>query len=247
MKRIRFNHAVIVILIVLSAVFFILQLMLFHNLEESGFLFFQDMMFLPLHILLVTFLLDRVLSARQKRQRLEQVNIVISAFFSETGSDTLRTLNSVIANIDDVKKIIGMKPSWDDKTFAHAACAIKACSVQAQINTQTIDGLKNTLPSKDEIVKMFANSNLLEHDSFTDMLWALYHLIDELSNRTEIQSLPDTDIDHIKGDIVRAYSLLAYEWVYYMKHLKSRYPYLWSLAIRKNPFSEAESVIVQPS
>jgi len=205
------------------------------------------MMFLPLHILLVTFLLDRVLSARQKRQRLEQVNIVISAFFSETGSDTLRTLNSVIANIDDVKELIGMKPSWDDKAFAHAARAIKACSVQADINTQTIDNLKNTLPSKDEIVKMFANPNLLEHDSFTDMLWALYHLIDELSNRTEIQSLPDTDIDHIKGDIVRVYSLLAYEWVYYMKHLKSRYPYLWSLAIRKNPFIESESVIVQPS
>ncbi len=53
MKRIRINYAIILLLIVLSAVFFILQLVLFHNVEESGFLFFQDMMLPPLHILLV--------------------------------------------------------------------------------------------------------------------------------------------------------------------------------------------------
>lgn len=94
---------------------------------------------------------------------------------------------------------------------------------------------------------MFANPNLLEHDTFTDMLWALYHLVDEISNRQDIQALPKTDIDHLKGDIVRIYNLLAYEWVIYMKHLKSRYPYLWSLAIRKNPFSDHASIIIQES
>lgn len=247
MKRIRINHAIILLLIVLSAVFFILQLVLFHNVEESGFLFFQDMMFLPLHILLVTFLLDRVLSTRKKRERLEQINIVISSFFSETGSDALKMLNSVIADLEQIKKLVDMKPSWNDKEFDNAALAAKSCPVHVSINTQKLDSLKSSLPSKEEIVKMFANPNLLEHDTFTDMLWALYHLVDELSNRQDIQALPKTDIDHLKGDIVRIYNLLTYEWVFYMKHLKSRYPYLWSLALRKNPFSEHASVIIQES
>lgn len=247
MKRIRFNHAVIIILISLSAVFFILQQILFHDVEESGFLFFQDMMFLPLHILLVTFLLDRILSAREKRERLEHVNIIIGAFFSETGSDTLRTLNTVIADLEHMKELVDMNPSWNDKAFDNAALAVKNCSVHTDIDAQTLNSFKNALPAKENIVSMFANPNLLEHDTFTDMLWALYHLIDELSNRQDTQTLPQTDIDHLSGDIIRAYNLLAYEWVIYMKHLKSRYPYLWSLAIRKNPFSAHTSVIIQSS
>lgn len=247
MKRIRFIHVIILFLIVLSAVFFILQLVLFHNVEESGFLFFQDMMFLPLHILLVTFLLDRVLSTREKRERLEQVNIVISAFFSETGADALRTLNTVIIELDKVRELVSMKPTWNDKEFDTVALAMKSFPVHANIDTQKLNSLKSSLPSKEEIVKMFANPNLLEHDTFTDMLWALYHLVDEISNRQDIQALPKTDIDHLKGDIVRIYNLLAYEWVIYMKHLKSRYPYLWSLAIRKNPFSDHASIIIQES
>ena len=49
---------------------------------------------------------------------------------------------------------------------------------------------------------------------------------------------------HLKGDIRRAHSSLIVEWVRYMKHLKNRYPYLFSLAVRTNPFdSEASAVI----
>ncbi len=244
MKRIRFDHAVIIILILLSAVFFLLQQLLFHNTEESEFLIFQDLIFLPLEVVILTFFLDRILKARERKERLEQINIVISAFFSETGSGALRSLNAVITDIDTVKALVDMKPSWTDKSFNSAASAVKGCPVHAALDALAVQALKNALPAKQDIVSMFANPNLLEHDTFTDMLWALYHLVDELSSRTDVPTLPKSDIEHLKGDISRAYSLLGYEWVMYMKHLKARYPYLWSLAIRKNPFSEQTSVVV---
>lgn len=76
------------------------------------------------------------------------------------------------------------------------------------------------------------------------MLWALYHLIDELENRPDPLALPETDIKHLSGDITRVYGLLVYEWIFYIKHLKDKYPYLWSLAIRKNPFAQ-NSIIVK--
>lgn len=247
MKRIRFDHAVIVLLVLLSTAFFILQQLFFHNIEESGFLFFQDMMFLPLHVVLITFFLDRILRSREKRERLEQVNIVISAFFSEIGSDALKSLNAVITDIEAVKALVDMKPSWVDKTFVSAAAAVKSFHVHAALDAQSMIVLKAAMPAKEDIVKMFANPNLLEHDTFTDMLWALYHLVDELSSRGNTQTLPQSDFEHLKGDICRAYNLLGFEWVIYMKHLKARYPYLWSLAIRKNPFSEQTNVIVQSS
>jgi hypothetical protein len=83
---------------------------------------------------------------------------------------------------------------------------------------------------------LLENPNLLEHESFTELLWAVFHLTEELAFREDVKQLVDTDYDHISGDIKRAYVLLISEWLTYMKHLKNDYPYLFSLSIRTNPF-----------
>jgi len=38
---------------------------------------------------------------------------------------------------------------------------------------------------------------------------------------------------------------LMLEWITYMEYLKIHYPYLFSLAMRKNPFDESASVVVK--
>jgi hypothetical protein len=48
------------------------------------------------------------------------------------------------------------------------------------------------------------------------------------------------DIDGFR----RVYSQLIPEWMKYMEYLKVHYPYLFSLALRKNPFDPAASVVV---
>jgi len=83
------------------------------------------------------------------------------------------------------------------------------------------------------------NPILLEHGSFTNLLWAVFHLADELALRQNVMELSKPDHEHINGDARRAYLLLLKEWVHYMKHLKANYPYLYSLAIRTNPFDTA--------
>lgn len=237
MKRIKYQHAVIIVLVALSAVFFVLQQVLFHDIHESGFLFFQDMIFLPLHIVLVTFILERVLNAREKRERLEQVGILISAFFTETGTSVLETLKDCMDGPDPAK--VDMNAHWTDKMFDAAASDARNSAYHAHPTAEAVARLKALLPQKKAgILAMFANPNLLEHDTFTDMLWALYHLIDELESRTDVGALPDSDITHLGGDMARAWGLLLGEWIGYMKHLKNRYPYLWSLAVRKNPFTQ---------
>jgi len=52
-------------------------------------------------------------------------------------------------------------------------------------------------------------------------------------------------IHHILGDIKRAYCLLVREWLAHMEHLKNDYPYLFSLAVRMNPFDPNASPQVQ--
>ena len=85
---------------------------------------------------------------------------------------------------------------------------------------------------------------MLEHDTFTDLLWAVTHLTEELACRENCGDLPETDLQHLTGDMKRAYILLVHEWLDYMQHLKQNYPYLFSLAVRMNPFDPAASPIV---
>lgn len=56
--------------------------------------------------------------------------------------------------------------------------------------------------------------------------------------------MPSNDLQHLAGDIKRAYIRLAGEWLDYMKYLKDNYPYLFSLAMRMNPFDQNASPIV---
>jgi len=43
----------------------------------------------------------------------------------------------------------------------------------------------------------------------------------------------------------RVYSQLARQWLGYMEHLKGSYPYLYSLALRTNPFNRIASPVVR--
>ena len=95
------------------------------------------------------------------------------------------------------------------------------------------------------LLRLLENPNLLEHESFTKLLRAVFQLTEELAQRKDVRKLPDTDYTHLEGDIKRAYVLLVDEWLDYMKYLKDNYPYLFSLAMRTNPFDQNVSPIVE--
>ncbi len=62
--------------------------------------------------------------------------------------------------------------------------------------------------------------------------------------RPELESLPGADLRHLSGDFNRTYQRLAIQWLDYLEHLKEQYPYLFSLAARKNPFNPDASILV---
>ena len=101
-----------------------------------------------------------------------------------------------------------------------------------------MNDIKNLLVGKrDFMIRLLENPLLLEHETFTDLLWAVFHLTEELEGRTDLSTLSDADYAHLSGDIGRAYNLLVREWLLYMRHLEKNYPYLFSLAVRMNPFN----------
>jgi hypothetical protein len=109
-----------------------------------------------------------------------------------------------------------------------------------------LEALRNFVKEKrDFLLRLLENPILLEHESFTEVLRAVFHLAEELISREELKKLPDSDYEHLGTDIKRAYVLIVGKWLDYIEYLKNNYPYLFSFAMRTNPFDQNASPIVE--
>ena len=112
-------------------------------------------------------------------------------------------------------------------------------------STDRLASLRDFLIEKHPVlVRLLENPNLLENQKFTDLLWAVFHVSEELGFRESLDNLPSSDINHLKNDLRRAYSKIITEWMLYTEHLKQSYPFLFSLAARINPLNPKASPIV---
>lgn len=222
-----------------------LQIVIFHSPRDTFYYFFQDMAFLPVQVAIVTLLLDRILTSREKREKLRKMNMVIGAFFIEAGSSLIRHMSMFREEFPDSCRLLEVNVKWSDKQFSDTARSIQKSKIDMDCSKSSLEGLKGFLVERKYfLLSLLENSNLLEHDTFSDMLWSVFHVADELESREVLSGLPKSDMEHLANDIKRAYSLLIIEWLYYMMHLKKEYPYLFSLAIRKSPFADNSSVII---
>jgi hypothetical protein len=86
-------------------------------------------------------------------------------------------------------------------------------------------------------LRLLENPSLHEHESFAELLRAVFHLTEELSLEEDFCDASDADLKHLTADVNRCYGLLIREWDDYLSYLGANYPYLFSLAVRTNPLS----------
>jgi hypothetical protein len=232
-------------LIALSAILFVLQIHFFHSPRDTFFYLFQDIAFIPIQVLLVTLIINGLLNMREKRSRLEKLNMVIGAFFSEAGTQLLSYFSDRDPGRDDIRQELMISDRWTNEQFSRVSRHLREYNYGVDIHKVDLTFLRGFLVGRRGfLLRLLENPNLLEHESFTELLLAVFHLTEELAAREDVNDIPDTDYAHLAGDIRRAYVLLVHQWLAYMKHLKENYPYLFSLAIRMNPFIENASPIV---
>ncbi len=204
-----------------------------------------DLAFLPIEVLLVTLIIHRLLTARETGERLEKMNIVIGVFFSEAGTELLSELIRHDHDLERMRKEPVMSLKEGGRELSALIEALKAHDYRVDVKSMDLEGLRSYLVRKrDLILRLLENPMLIEHESFTDLLWAVHHLTEELVHRKDFGSLPESDLSHLRGDIKRVYAALAVSWFGYMGHLRDTYPYLFSLAIRVNTFDGNASPIV---
>jgi hypothetical protein len=232
-------------LLLTSVVLYGIQLAIFRRTQDTFFYIFQDLAFLPLTVLIVGVVIERLIALRETRALVHKLNMVVGTFFSELGTPLLAELLPAMLAAPQIRERLHLKASWTKEDFAKASRFAR--DLDCKIDLREIDrgALRaHLVEQRPFLLRLLENPNLMEHERFTDLLWAVHHLEEELAARTTLADLIPADEAHLEIDTRRAFNALLAEWVLYVQHLKTDYPYLFSLVVRTHPFQDAPSPVV---
>ncbi|MDT8357266.1 MAG: hypothetical protein RQ758_02040 [Methanomicrobiaceae archaeon] len=233
-------------LIAASVIIYTIKLQVLHNLEVTVNYIFNSLGFLPINVLIVTLIINQLLAMRSKREKLEKLNMVIGTFFSEVGTHLLAFISDHDPDLEKLRSHLVVQGDWDDEDFRKAESRLRELDYSVDMKKEELEYLHSYLSDhRDFLLRLLENPVLLEHESFTDLLRAVFHLTEELGRREDLSSIPDSDVTHLSGDVERSYRFLAQQWLDYANYLRKRYPYLFSLAMRTNPFDATASAVVR--
>ena len=242
----KWTFVLAVSLIAVSVILYFLHLVIFHDPHHIAIYFLGELAFLPIEVLLVTLILHQLLERRDRQMKLKKLNMVIGTFFSTVGTDLLTYCSDHDPGMQDLRKDLRISESCEEADFKRVSATLKGYTCMVTLGDIDLADLKKFLMVKEDfMVRLLENPMLIEHESFTDLLQAVFHLTAELAHRKDLASLPANDQRHLSHDVCRAYHLLILQWLEYMGYQKKYYPYLFSFAVRTNPFDEQASVIIR--
>ena len=234
------------LLVTLTLAMLTAHYLIFHD-EQHLFIYFAgDLAFLPVEVLVVTLIIDQMLESRDKQQRMEKLNMVIGTFFSRIGTPLLENLVRSDPAAGTVQEYMTIGTDWQSEKFRDIQQRLSAHPCHIAIDRVDLGAMRIFIESREDfLLRLVENPMVLEHETFTDLIFAVNHLGEELKVREDLSHLPPSDMAHLSNDICRVYSHLVPEWLKYMEYLKIHYPYLFSLAIRRNPYDPLASVIIR--
>jgi len=186
------------------------------------------------------------LDRRDREAREQKLNMVVGLFFSEAGTRLLRFFAGADPGTASLGATLTVRNAWTEQDFNRAAREIKSYPFAIDMARVDLKELSDFLNDTGKLlVRLLESPYMLERESFTDLLIAVLHFKEELLHREDLDRLPESDRDHLAGDAKRVYRNLTLQWLDYVKNLKASYPFLFSLALRTNPFDADASPTVR--
>jgi len=245
LKRHGWLFATAAILVALSATIYGMHYLIFGKAHHIFIYLVGDIAFVPIEVLLVVVVIERLLARHERHRLMEKMNMLIGTFFSEVGTELLGRLTSGVKDESEIRSRIAVEADWRPQDYRKAVQVAKSFKYSIDAGEMDLPALRDWLAGKrDFVVLLLANPNLLEHDRFTGLLSAVHHLHEELAARESLEGLPKSDLDHLAGDIRRVYAQLTTEWLHYCRHIQTAFPYIFSIVTRTHPLREAPSPTV---
>lgn len=235
-----------ILLLTSSALVYFIHYLVFRDMHHIAIFMLSDIAFVFIEVFLITLVINDLLSEREKQDKIKKMNSLIGAFFSEVGNTLLSKISCADIESGRIQSYIAHIEDWNNKNFIEVSKKIRSHGYKIDYKKIDFEYLNNFLYQKrDFLVELLESPFILEHEKFNDMIHAVYHLTQELNYRKEFKNLPESDFEHLTKDIERAYSLMAHQWIEYMRNLNEEYPYIFSLYMRTNPFNSDASPIVR--
>jgi voltage-gated potassium channel len=195
---------------------------------------------------LVANVIEYMIEKREHSTRMHNLNMIIGVFFSEVGTGLLKQLSMHDPALEKIRSALIVSNDWSPEDFSRAIEVLTRHESRLDSRNVQLEKIQVFLTQRRGfLLTLFENPQISEYENFTLLLRAVFHLTEELDAREHLTDLPQSDYAHLSGDLNRVYGLLVVEWITYMRHLKKHYPYLFSLAMRTNPFNANASAIVR--
>jgi hypothetical protein len=226
-----------IILVLLSIATYTAHYCIFKDAHHLAIFLLEDIAFVFLEVLLVSLIIHRMIEADAARSRLEKLNMVIGAFFTQVGNYLLRTCVENDPNISDYRSKLIFDQDVSFKELNRKFESVQKFDAKVNTDRETLLDIRNFLmQAKDFQLRLVENPVILEHEQFSELLRSVLHLTEELVARMDIREISDKDLDHVMNDLARCYKNLVKEWFRYVLHMQKEYPYLFSFVVRTNPF-----------
>ncbi len=234
----RWQVTLAFILIALATAVYYIHFLIFRDAHHIFLYFVGDVAFVFFEVLLVTLVIHRLLHHREQKALRNKLNMLIGAFFSETGTELLSKFAEFDADVHRISPSLAVPSDWSEREFLNIRGNIDKHEPAMDGTSSDLEALKDyLLEKKPFLLDLLQNPNLQENEPFTNLVWAVYHLTEELLHCGELKELPPEDSRHLVEDIKCVYPLLTVQWMNYIKHLRTGYPRRFSLANRTNPFN----------
>ena len=233
MKKLGNDFFIISVLIILSIAIYLVHFGIFRDFYHISIYFLGDLGFMGTEALIVYFVINRLLSAREKAATRKKLNMLAGIFFYDLGIKVFNNINALVKNSAQCAQNICIEDNWTDKDFKKAQQKAAVLSLALNYQAACMEKLRDILrEGKELIIRLMENPSLHEHEIFSDMLMALFHFTEELLRRRTLQDNDTEDKEHLLNDVQRLYVFLAQLWLEYMQHLKDNYNYLYLFNIK---------------
>lgn len=229
---------IVVCLVLLSALIYGIQIIVFHDVHTTGFYILQDLAFVPISFAITTIVVGQIMDDRQKVESAQKTRMLTSTFFTGLGSQLFEEISKV-ATMDISPNDLLCE---DEKKIPEQLKRIDEESIQIQINKEVFEQIEQLIQAeKMELIELASNPLLLEQECFTQLLWGLFHLLDEFRLRGIYDQLTEADIAHYNSDIEKIFRLLLKNWVKNSFFVHVNYPNFYGALkqrITKGDFNE---------
>ncbi len=236
-RKIKWQYPFALGLLILSTLLYGIHYLIFRDSQNIFFYLLHNIAFIPIQAILVGLVLDKILEKKEKEKVMNKLNMIIGVFFSEVGIKFVKKVSEYDLSLEKYKDDFIIKGNYTEKDLKVVHNCLSNYKGNLIMSGEAILSVGTALKSKrDFLIKLIENPVLLEHDNFTELLMAIFHLVEEMNYRGDLVQLSKEDIEHLTNDIKRAYNIIINEWIEYIIYLKNNYPYLYVSAISINPF-----------